>query len=100
VVPWIADRGKVVPLIRTRAEALRACRTTVPPFGPGSMTRATVSLVVDGRGRPMEARVDGVDTTLNGCVYKRVAAWRFPANAFRSGARVSFALTFAPRAKR
>jgi tetratricopeptide (TPR) repeat protein len=100
VVPWIVDRGKVVPLIRTRAEALRACRPTVPPFGPGSTTRATVRLVIDDKGRPMEAQVDGTDVAVNGCVHRRVAAWRFPPKAFRAGARLSFALTFAPRQKR
>ncbi|MBI5480964.1 MAG: tetratricopeptide repeat protein [Deltaproteobacteria bacterium] len=100
VVPWIVDRGKVVPLIRKRAEALRACRPTVPPFGPGSRARAAVSLAIDDRGRPMEAQVDGADRAVKGCVYKRVAAWRFPTAAFRSGARLSFAVTFAPRARR
>jgi hypothetical protein len=100
VVPWIVDRGKVVPLVRTRAEGLRACRPMVPPFGPGSSTRTTVTLVIDDRGRPMEAQVHGADVTVNGCVYKRVAAWRFPVPAFRSGARLSFAVTFAPRARR
>ena len=99
VVPWIVDRGKVVPLIRTRVEALRACRPKVPPFGPGSSTRATVAIVIDDRGRPAEAQVNGSDLGVNGCVYRRVAAWRFPAPAFRRGARVSFAVTFGPRAK-
>jgi tetratricopeptide (TPR) repeat protein len=99
VVPWIVDRGKVVPLIRARAEALRTCRPKVPPFGPGSSTRTSVAIVVDDRGRPAEAQVNGPDLALNGCVYKRVAGWRFPAPAFRRGARVSFAVTIGPRAR-
>jgi tetratricopeptide (TPR) repeat protein len=100
VVPWTVDRGKVVPLIRTRAEALRACRPKVPPFGPGSSTRAAVTIVMDDKGRPREAQVNGPDLVVNGCVYQRVAAWKLPPPAFRQGARVSFAVTFVPRAKR
>jgi tetratricopeptide (TPR) repeat protein len=100
VVPWIMDRGKVVPLVRTRAEALKACRPMGPPFGPGSSMRTTVALVIDDHGRPLEAQVRGPDATVNACVHRRVAAWRFPAAAFRGGARLSFAVTFAPRARR
>jgi tetratricopeptide (TPR) repeat protein len=97
VVPWIVDRGKVVPMLRTRVLALRTCRPKVPPFGPGSSTRTSVAMVIDERGRPSEARVDGPDLGTNGCVYKRVAGWKFPPPAFRRGARVSFAVTFVPK---